>query len=259
MLLVSTVARSQAGHVRLLLFGLLILASALGLEIWNRKKMQSLRFDQLRAKSEITLFQQSLTAHLLHPETCTNLWQGLVLKPGGATVVSAPAALQEWAKLHELEVPQVQWAVGAEEDMRTELSDHQGVGIALARHPAQLHMRFTDVEAKLPVFVWLRRSDLQVESCFSETSSARLCNDFGGYFVPRSEPYAMSCRFSLKAERRTDKGFVSRSHCRLGPLTSTAKACRSLFDLPFSASLLQEGIKELSPPLKSQYLCELCQ
>lgn len=268
---------SQNGNALLLTLGLIAVVSSVAIEIWNRKELNLSRSRQSTAKIEVDLVVQGFTARLQNPETCTATLEGEVVQPGvGAEVAfhyvfddslnpsaAAMGAGSEVVKgifLNSLQVETTQL-----EDMRTEILDSNGVPTALVRYPAHLQATFADSKGafltihRTPLFVWANPIDGQILSCFGRNSAGAICNDLGGYFMPNTTPYFLSCRQSIKTERRTVAGLVPSGTCRVGGIQATSKNCNGQYGVPFSGSMVQQTHGQFEPAMTNQFLCELCQ
>ncbi len=272
--------KSQKGQTVLLIIGLIAVVGAVGLEVRHRQaqKKQSLR--QAALREHTGLIMQNFASRLQNPESCTDALAGEIVVPGSSANVAIRFVIDESldpkAKalgagskvVLGLRLAGLKIEVPAVEDMRTEILDSNGVATPLVRYPAQLQAEFTDdsgVEIAqnrstgIPFYVWAKPFDGQILSCFGRNSAAVLCNDLGGYFMPNTKPYHLSCRQSFKTERRLASGLVPRGTCRVAGLQAKASACSKRLDSQFAGNLMQQGHSRFSPELPNQYLCELCQ
>lgn len=275
--------KDQKGQTLLLLIGLIAVVGAVVLEVRHRyaEKKQHQRQAVLRDQSEWVL--QSFAARLQNPETCTDVLAGEFVKPGQAneialrfvlddTVDPESRALGAGAKVASgLSLVSLRLATPEIEDMRTEVLDSHGVNTPLVRYPVYLQVEFQNDKGESvapnrppnyqghPLFVWVNPLDGQILSCFGRDSTGALCNDLGGYFIPNAKPYHLSCRQSLKTERRLASGLSPRGTCRVAGLSSSAKNCHKTLQSPFAGNLLQQSQKRFAPEMADQYLCELCQ
>lgn len=275
--------KDQKGQTLLLIIGFIAVVGAVVLEVRHRQeqKKQNLRHASLRDQSDWVL--QSFAARLQNPETCTDVLAGEFIKPGEASEVALRFILDEnldpqaralgaGAKVASgLNLSSLRIATPAIEDMRTEILDSHGVATPLVRYPVHLQVEFHNEKGEPvspnrppnhqghPLFVWVNPLDGQILSCFGRDSTGALCNDLGGYFIPNSKPYHLSCRQSLKTERRLASGLAPRGTCRIAGLESKSKKCHKAFDSPFAGNLLQQKQKRFAPDMADRYLCELCQ
>ncbi len=292
MLFVSKLIPSQKGNALLLVLGLVAVVGSISIEIWNRNEVTLNRSRQSTLKDEADLVMQAFASRLQNPETCTEALAGEIVQPGqradvafhyvldetldpGATGMGAGSEVASGVVLSTLQIE-----VPAVEDMRTEILDANGVATALVRYPAYLQATFSDahgvavtinrtvrtrtdgskeMDLGIPIFVWANPIDGQILSCFGRNSAGTVCNDLGGYFMPNTDPYFLSCRQSYKTERRTAAGLVPHGNCRVGGIMTTAGTCNGRFRVPFTANLLQQTHGQFQPAMANQFLCELCQ
>lgn len=270
---------SARGNTKILFVGLLALIAALTLEFRNRSQQRKAQAHLAALRAESDVIADSLLARLRNADTCTEALSGEVVEPGKVQavtlhyefdkqLVAAGTSITEgglkMARL-DLEIPD-------KEDMRTTVQDARGVATEVWRFAATLRPQFVSQKNEpvgatrattegLPFFVWsLPPPPLgsgQIVSCFHRDSSAFLCNELGGYFVPGTKPYDQSCRLSLKTLKRTGMGLVPTPNCRLGGIASKPSECAK-FGVKFGADQTQGESKIVAWP-GNRYLCQVCQ
>lgn len=283
---------SSRGNVIVLVLGLIAVVGAIALEIRNRQIATVQRGHQSALTSEADLIMHAFAARLQNPETCTAALAGEVIKPGtmspivlhyvlDETLTSAGKTLGAGAQVTKgVTLASLQIDTPTLEDMRTEILDSQGVPIELVRYPARLQAAFSDASGArvsinriararadgsqdldhgVPIYIWLTAGDGQIISCFGRNSAGTMCNELGGYFVPNTKPYHLSCRQSFKTQRRKDGVLTAAGSCRIGGILSKSKGCSQRYGVPFSYDLLQQPHPLLEPTMAHSYLCLLCQ
>lgn len=260
----------------LLAIGVIAVAGSIALEIAHQRSEKKSRVQRASLSVEADLVLQAFASRLQNPETCTTALSGEVAVPGQRSNAVFHFAFNEeargWHKTGAgtavngaMIIEALEINTPAQEDMRTEILANNGLATPLVRYPAEVLVSFADSKGvpinskSLPIYIWVNPLDGQIQSCFGRNSAAAVCNELGGYFMPNTEPYYLSCRQSIKTERRTASGLVPAGTCRIGGVAEKPAECRKRFGVPFSSSQLQQTHALLEPKLGDVHLCELCQ
>lgn len=281
MLLVSAMICNQRGQALVLALGCAAVISAVSIEVWNRSEARRQLSQQSALKDEATWVMETFSSRLQNPGDCTDALSGEVLLPGqnnditlryvpdpdadpGATSLTAGSKVSASG----ISLASLQLEAPAEDDMRTEILDVNGVATELRRYSVVLQAAFAEpsgtiipLHRPLPIFVWALPpppvSSGQIQSCFGRNSAGTLCNELGGYFIPGVTPYDQSCRQSLKTLKRMNGILTPLANCRMGGVASKSGGCPK-FGVKFGAAQLN-GQADISPKPGTEYLCQLCQ
>ncbi len=279
---------SQRGNTKILALGLLAVMAAVTVELWNRSQLNLKRSRDSALVSESELVSHTIATRLEIPETCTAALSGEIITPGQAADVALKYVYDDGVEnkflsaglpvTQSLYLSALKLETTAVHDMRTEIIDSHGVLVQLERYPAHLHLGFAkpngealdtsgdvrfDEEGRqssgIPFYVWVVEDTKEITACFGRQSAASLCNDLGGYFVPGTDPYHMSCRMSLRTVRRQATKVTPVANCRIAGSVTDKKQCGKIFGDSFLSDLSQQGHSRFTPELKNTYLCQLCQ
>ena len=287
--------KNQRGNALMLALGCAAVVSAVSIEVWNRSELARHRNKQSSLKDDADVVREAIASRLQNPDDCTDALAGEALIPGqnnditlhyvldpDADPTATSLAAGTKVTTNGISVAALQLEVPAEDDFRTEILDVNGVPTELRRYPAFLHAVFADpsggwlpvnrtarlgpdgskeMDLGIPFYVWALPpppvGSGQIQSCFGRNSAGTLCNELGGYFIPRVTPYDQSCRQSLKTLKRVNGTFTPLANCRVGGVSSTAARCAK-YGVKFGGSQIN-GKADISPVPGSEYLCQVCQ
>ena len=293
MLLVPAV--NSRGSALVLALGCAAVVSAISIEIWNHTELTRRRSKQSALKDEADVIMEGFSSRLQNPDDCTDALAGEVLVPGGKSDVTlhyvldpdaAPGATSlaagSMVTANGIKLVALQLEAAAEDDFRTEILDVAGISTELRRYPVFLHAVFADPRGELieinrsarlrpdgtkeldlgvPFYVWALPpppvGSGQIQSCFGRNSSGTLCNELGGYFIPRVARYEQSCRQSLKTLRRLGGTLTPLANCRVGGVAATPAQCQK-YGVAFGGSQIN-GRADIAPSPGNMYLCQVCQ
>ncbi len=282
MLLVPAVITNQRGNALMLAIGCAAVVSAISIEIWNRAELTNQRGKQSALKDEADVIMEGFSSRLQNPDDCTDALAGEILVPGGRSDVTLHYDLAPDADSGAVKLVALQLEAAAEDDFRTEILDVAGIPTELRRYPVSLHAVFSDANGErieinrsarlrpdgtkelnlgVPFYVWALPpppvGSGQIQSCFGRNSSGTLCNELGGYFIPRVKRYEQSCRQSLKTLRRVNGTLTPLANCRVGGVASKPSDCKK-YGVAFGGSQIN-GRADISLKPGNMYLCQVCQ
>ncbi len=295
MLLVPAVILNSRGNALMLALGCAAVVAALSIEIWNHAELTRQRGKQSSLKDEVDVIMEGFSSRLQNPDDCTDALAGETIVPGTKSDITLhyvldpdadPSAVSLAAgspvTANGIRLSALQLESAADDDFRTEILDINGVSTELRRYPVYLHAVFADPSGNLieinrsarlrpdgskeldlgvPFYVWALPpppvSTGQIQSCFGRNSSGTLCNELGGYFIPRLKKYDQSCRQSLKTLRRVNGTLIPLANCRAGGIAASAAQCPR-YGVAFGASQIN-GRADIVPKPGSMYLCQVCQ
>lgn len=288
-------AVNARGNAIILALGAVAVISAISIEIWNRSEVTQKRGKQSVLKDDADVVMQAFGSRLQNPDDCTDALAGEVIEAGKKTDVTLHYVLDPMADasattmsagslvtMTGVRLTSLQLETPAIEDFVTEILDVNGVPQELRRYAVYLQAVFEDPERDMipinrtarlradgskeldlgiPFYVWTLPPPPigtgQIQACFGRNSAGTLCNELGGYFVPRTNPYNQSCRQSLKTLRRVNGVLSPLSNCRVGNVAATAAGCPK-FGVAFGASQIN-GKADIAPMPGTRYLCQVCQ
>jgi len=286
---------NQKGSALMLALGCVAVIAAVAIEVFNRVEVSRGRSKQSALKDEAEVVMEAFSSRLQNPDDCTDALAGEVIVPDdradvtlnyvldpdaepGATGLSAGSVVTA----NGMRLTSLKIETPADDDFRTEILDLNGVAVELRRYAVYLQATFADIngtlveinraarlradgskelELGIPFYVWALPpppiGSGQIQSCFGRNSAGTLCNELGGYFIPRVSPYDQSCRQSLKTLKRVAGVLTPVANCRVGSVAASPAGCPK-YGVAFGASQIN-GQASIVPAPGNMYLCQVCQ